>query len=81
MTEVMRQAVITLIFKDRGEESNWKNYRPISVTATEYRILGRVIHLALRPMMRRLIGHAQTSSIPGRMIDDNILSLTELARF
>ena len=81
MTAAMREAVITLIFKGKGERHDWKAYRPVSVTAIEYRILGRAIHLQLKPMMATLLGESQLGFIFGRQIDENVLCVSELARY
>jgi len=82
MSEAMRHAVVSLLHKGKNLPRDLdKNYRPISVTATEYRILGRCIHQHLAPFIRHLIGETQLGFVPGRRIDENILALTELANF
>ena len=35
----MRESTTTMAYKEKGEAVNVANYRPIAVTATEYRIL------------------------------------------
>ena len=81
MTEAMKEAVVTLLFKGKGKRTDWKNYRPISITAIEYRILGRAVHLALKPLLPKLLGEPQIGFVAGRQIDENILCVAELARF
>jgi hypothetical protein len=82
MSDNMRHAVISLLLKGKGlSREDAKSYRPISVTATEYRILGRCMHQRLAPMMRHLLGESQVGFVPGRLIDESILALTELAHF
>ena len=39
MTDNMRESTTTMAYKEKGEAVNVANYRPIAVTATEYRIL------------------------------------------
>jgi len=82
MSEAMRHAVVSLLHKGKNLSRDLdKNYRPISVTATEYRILGRCIHQHLAPLIRHLIGDTQLDFVPGRRMDENILALTELVNF
>lgn len=80
MTPAMREAVITLLHK-KGDRAEWRNYRPVSVTAIEYRILGRAIHLKMRPVMSTILGEQQVGFQRWRRIEDNILCVAELARF
>ena len=82
MSEAMRHAVVSLLHKGKNLPRDLdKNYRPISVTATEFRILGRCIHQHLATFIRHLIGETQLGFVPGCRIDENILALTELANF
>ena len=53
MTELMRGAAVSLIFKHKGERTAWSNYRPISVTAAEYKILAKAMQLALAEELPR----------------------------
>ena len=82
MSSTMRHAIVSLLHKGKNLPRDLgKNYRPISVTATEYRIMGRCIHQHLAPMMSHLIGEPQLGFVPGCRIDENIFALTELANF
>jgi hypothetical protein len=80
MTPDMRKAIVTLIFKSKGSREDWRNYRPVSVTTIEYRIMGRAIHQAMRPMMEQLLGESQIGFL-SRQIDEHILCVTELAHY
>ena len=81
MTKAMREAVITLLYKGKGERDDWARYRPVSVTAIEYRILGRAMHLKLVPALGSILGEPQVGFILGRIIDDDIMCVTELAHY
>ena len=69
------------VIEGKGEREDWKSYRPVSVTAIEYRILGRAIHQVMQPVVRRVVGEEQVAFMENRLIDENILCVSELARF
>ena len=49
MTDLMREAVTTLAYKNKGSKEDWRNYRPIAVTEMAYRILGRCVSIKMGP--------------------------------
>ena len=67
----MRKAVITLIPK-KGDKTDIENYRPISLTNTDYRILAGVLATRLQKVISDLIGPEQVAYIKGRFIGTNI---------
>ena len=81
MTKKMREAIVTLIYKKKGETWNWKNYRPIAVTEMAYRILGKCIQLKLGPVLQKVIGPSQAGFVSQRLIEEDVLAITELSHF
>lgn len=73
-----RQALTTLIFK-KGERDEMKNYRPISLTQTDYKIFTKVLTNRINPVARSVIDPWQTGFIPGRQGIDNALLLDLLS--
>lgn len=65
-----RNAIMTLIFK-KGEKTNPKNYRPLSLTNTDYKIFAHVLANRLQKIASRLIGREQSAYIKGRYIGEN----------
>lgn len=61
---------MTLIFK-KGEKTNPKNYRPLSLTNTDYKIFAHVLANRLQKIASRLIGREQSAYIKGRYIGKN----------
>ena len=57
----MRQAILSPIFKNKGERRDPTKYRPISVTTMEYRILAKCIAQRLNLAVAGLIGDPQVS--------------------
>jgi ribonuclease HI/GNAT superfamily N-acetyltransferase len=82
MTEAMREAIISVLYKGRGKEkTRMKSYRPISVTMAEYRIMTKAIQLKLQGVVRSVIGETQMAYVGGeRYCHDNVILLAELTR-
>jgi len=82
MTEAMRMAVITVLYKGRDKDRlECKSYRPISVTAVEYRILMKAVQIKVRPAIEAVVGETNVAYLTdGRRIHANTLLLAELAR-
>ena len=67
----MRKSVITLIFK-KGDRTDISNYRPISLTNTDYRILASVLSARLQTVITDIISPDQVAYIKGRFIGTNV---------
>ncbi|MES9885145.1 MAG: reverse transcriptase domain-containing protein [Sedimenticola sp.] len=72
LTLTQRSSYITLICKDEKNAENMKNYRPISLLNTDYKILSKVITNRLSKILPKIISVDQTCSIKGRSIFDNL---------
>ena len=71
LTESQRVSVFTLIFK-KGDDSDLSNYRPISLTNVDYRIMAFVLAARLQCVLDSLISHDQTAYIKNRYMGYNI---------
>ena len=56
----MNSALIRLIYKNRGERTDLKNWRPISLLTVDYKILSKVITNRMKLIMPLLVGEEQT---------------------
>ena len=56
ISQTMRHAVLTPLYKEKGERDDAKMYRPVSVTTMEYRILAKCISLKLNLTVTHVIG-------------------------
>lgn len=65
-------ALTILIFK-KGDDREMKNYRPISLTQTDYKIFTKALTNRINPIASVSINPWQTGFIPGRQGHDNIM--------
>ena len=77
LSNSQRIAVISLIHK-KGNKNLLKNYRPISLTNVDYRILGQVIANRLHSVLPSLISLDQAGYVKGRFIGNNIRTIEDL---
>ena len=71
LPESLRQSVISLIYK-KGDATNISNYRPISLTNTDYRVLAFMLATRLQKVIDNIIDPNQVAYIKGRFIGTNI---------
>ncbi|TWW73395.1 Transposon TX1 uncharacterized 149 kDa protein ORF 2 [Takifugu flavidus] len=67
----MKRAVVTLLPK-KGNLQEIKNWRPVSLLCTDYRILSKTLASRLREAMEQVIYRDQTYCVPDRFIVDNV---------
>lgn len=74
-----RRAVLTLLLK-KGDLQDIKNWRPVSLLCTDYKLPSKVLATRLRKVMEHVIHVDQTYCVPSRLISDNItLTLVPVA--
>ncbi|XP_023284603.1 receptor-type tyrosine-protein phosphatase F-like [Seriola lalandi dorsalis] len=72
-----RRAVLTLLPK-KGDLQDIKNWRPVSLLCTDYKLLSKVLAVRLRKVMEHVIHVDQTYCVPGRLISDNITLIRDI---
>ena len=70
MSYTQRLSIITLIHK-KGDKNLLKNYRPIRLTNTDYKIIAFVFARRLQKILNNYIGEEQSAYIKGRFIGEN----------
>ena len=67
MSFTQRLSILSLLHK-KGERNKIRNYRPISLTNSDYKILAFVLARRLQKVINNLIQEDQTAHIKGRFI-------------
>ena len=70
MTPLMRTATVSLVYKKKGSRLSWKNYRPLSVSSAEYKILAKAMQLQLDDVLQYVIGPSQVGFQRGKYIGE-----------
>ena len=73
-------SILSLIFK-KGDPSDIKNYRPISLTNTDYKLLAHVLANRLHTILHKIISTDQTGYIRKRYIGTNIRKILDTVEY
>ena len=80
MTESQRQAILRLLFK-KDNEKQLKNWRPISLLNSDYKLTAKVIATRLKKVLPTVIDEDQTCGVPGRSIYENVFRLRDIIQY
>ena len=80
LTVSQRRGVISLIFK-KGDRTLLKNWRPITLLTTDYKILTKALANRLQRVLSFVIHSDQTASVKGRTINDNMRLLHDAVSY
>ncbi|KAJ1129551.1 hypothetical protein NDU88_007919 [Pleurodeles waltl] len=72
MPQSLREGMITLLCKQKGEKEKLKNWRPISLLNVDYKILAKAMANRLKKVIAKTVHPDQTCGIPGRQIADSL---------
>jgi hypothetical protein len=75
MASTMKEGIITLIYKGKGDRGDLKNWRPISLLNIDYKILSKIMEERVKMCLDKIININQTGGPKGREIQDNILNI------
>jgi hypothetical protein len=78
MPQTQRDALIALLYKDKGEKKDLANWRPISLLNVDYKIITKALANKLQEALVDIINPNQTAGIPGRSINNNLWALRDL---
>ncbi len=62
----------------KGDLQDIKNFRPVALLCTDYKILSKVLATRLKEVMEQVIHTDQTCYVPGRLISDNIILICDV---
>ena len=77
LSQTQRASVISLIFK-KGNTDDISNYRPISLTNVDYRILAFTLAERIQNVIGRLVSSDQSAYIRGRYMGTNIRLVSDI---
>ena len=75
-----QRALLSLLYKD-GDKKDIKNWRPLSLLCTDYKILAKAIAIRMRRVLASVVHIDQTCSVPGRTIHANLFLTRDLIRY
>ena len=78
MSTSQRLGVITLIPKKDKDRTQLKNWRPISLLTTDYKLLTKMLANNLSNVLPTVINNDQTAYLKGRYIGENIRTITDI---
>lgn len=71
----MYKGTISMLYKGKGDKTDRKNWRPITMLNVDYKILATIITTRLKTLMPQVINEDQTCGVQGRSIHDGLLHL------
>ena len=80
LTVSQRRGIITLLFK-KGDRTLLKNWRPVTLLNTDYKILTKALANRLQQVLPLIVNSDQTASIKGRTINDNTRLLADVISY
>ena len=75
-----RKSIISLLFKD-GDEKDIRNWRPVSLLCTDYKIIAKAIANRLKSVLGLVVHEDQTCAIPNRSIFSNLYLTRDVIRY
>lgn len=79
LLRAVNNTVVTLIPKSSHPDSV-RDFRPIACCTTVYKVISKIISYRIQGCLNGVIGHIQSTFIPGRLISDNIILSHELVK-
>lgn len=78
LSRSMKYGMINLIYKNRGDKTDLKNFRPISLLNVDYKILARIMANRFKYVLPKVISSTQTCCIVGKDISDTIVTVRDI---
>ena len=75
-----RTGLITLLYK-KHDRLDTKNWRPISLLCTDYKILSKVLTNQLKSVLASVISESQLCGVPGRFSGSNSRTLQDIVNY
>ena len=76
-----RRGILNLIPKANKDLRHLKNWRPVTILNTDYKILTKVLANRLQPLLEKIITSDQVGYIKGRQITENIRIISDIMSY
>uniref|UniRef100_A0A803THD1 Reverse transcriptase domain-containing protein n=1 Tax=Anolis carolinensis TaxID=28377 RepID=A0A803THD1_ANOCA len=73
--QTWNNANIVVIPKGKADSTQVKNYRPISLLNSDYKIFASILADRLKEVLKDIIGEEQSGFLPGRQMKENIRNI------
>ena len=77
LPDSLKKAILALLFK-KGDHQLLKNYRPISLSNYDYKIIAFTLAIRLQKVIKKLVNNDQTAYIRNRFIGCNIRIISDI---
>ena len=81
LSQTARRGIITLIPKSGHNLKHVKNWRPIVLFNTEYKVISKIFAQRLKTVLPDLISTDQTGFVAGRNISDNLRKILDAVEY
>ncbi|KAJ1204407.1 hypothetical protein NDU88_008185 [Pleurodeles waltl] len=81
MPHSLREGMIALLYKHKGERCDLKNWHPISLLNVDYKILVKTIVNRFKGAMGEIVHPDQTCGIPGRKVADSLALIRDMIQY
>ena len=77
----MSQALVILLYKNKGDKKDLKNWRPISLLCVDYKFLTSMVARRLENILPKIINSDQGCAIKGRHIEDQLICIQDICDY
>jgi exonuclease III len=81
LTDTMKSSIITMMYKNKGDYKDLKQWRPISLLCFDYKIIAKFLTNSLAKVINKLIDPSQTGAGPDKVIFDNLFSISSILEY
>ena len=78
LSDSQRRGLLSLIPKPNKDLRYMKSWRPVTLLATDYKILAKALATRLQKVISDLVNHDQVGYIKGRHIGENVRIIEDM---
>jgi hypothetical protein len=81
LTDTMKSSIITMMYTNKGDYKDRKQWRPISLLCFDYQIITIFLTNSLAKVINKLIDPSQTGAGPDKVIFDHLFSINSILEY